>query len=759
MTRSLVRLRRVLAGTLLTGSIAACNDSTKPPTPSAVTAVTATAVAGTVGEVTTTPITVRVTDAGGTALSNQTVTFSVVDGGGSITPATVTTSSAGEATTTWRLGQTAGVQRAQAVVAGVATGVTFTATAAAGAPSVVAVSTGDNQSAPAGSVLATAPAVIVRDRFQNPVPGVSVVYSIIAGNGTLVSPGSTTNASGVASANGWRLGTTVGPNRLSALVVASGVTANPIVFTANSTAGAAATIAPQTATVLSAVVGTIVTPLPSVRLVDASGNPVAGAQVNFVGSAGSTVSGNTKLTDANGIATVDSWILGGTAGNYTLTATSGALTAAVFTASARAATAASVSIAAGNNQSVTVGRPVATEPSVRVVDAFGNPIAGVEVVFDVISGGGTAVARRPVTNANGVAEVGGWTLGDAPGTNTLRATVTGSGIASNPVLFTATALAGVPATVTIVAGNNQSALAGTVLPVAPSVQVRDNRGNAVSGTTVSFIVSSGGGTVSPATVTTNGAGVATVTSWTIGTTVGAQTLIARVAGVPDVLFNATSTAGAPANLTASTVTAIGLVTVNGFVSPMPAVRVTDSQGNPVQGAAVTFTLDAGTGSAITGATQNTDANGVATLGAWRVGTVAGETARVRATVAGLSLTPGTEPQFTATTAASAPFAINVAPSSVLSQAGTASTAVATVPAVRITDSFGNAVVNQTVTFSVAAGNGTIGASASSVIVSTDLNGVATSLSWTLPAGSGTRTLTATLNSNSALVINFTATVP
>src|SRR6476661_6340176 len=284
MTRSLVRIRHVMAGALLLGSAVACNDkTTAPPAPAALTPITSTAVTGTVGENATSLLTVRVVDASGNALSNQTVTFSVVDGGGSVTPATVTSSSTGEASTTWRLGNTAGVQRAQAVVTGVATGVTFTATAAPGAPSVVALSAGDNQSALAGSLVPTAPAVIVRDRFQNPVPGVSVVFNVIAGNGSLATPGATTNASGVATADGWRLGTTVGLNRLCALVVASGVTANPIVFTANGTAGNAASITTLSATTLSGVVGATVTPLPSVRVVDASGNPVTGTQVTFTG--------------------------------------------------------------------------------------------------------------------------------------------------------------------------------------------------------------------------------------------------------------------------------------------------------------------------------------------------------------------------------------------------------------------------------------------------------------------------------------------
>lgn len=756
MLPTLVRNRRFLATAVMLAGLAACNDKTNaPPPPAVINAVTPVAVSGTVGEIATTPLTVRVVDAAGAAVGNATVTFSVTEGGGTVTPTTVTTTSNGEATSSWRLGNTAGVQRAQALVAGVTTGVTFTAQAAPGAPSVVAVSAGDNQSALAGSVLTTAPAVIVRDRFNNPVPGVSVVYSIIAGNGSLASPGATTNASGVATADGWRLGNAVGINRLSALVVASGVTANPIVFNANGTAGTAASLQSVTATTLSGLVGTTVTPAPSVRLVDASGNPVSGAQVTFTGSAGSTVAPGVRLTDGNGVAAVDSWLLGGNAGNYTLTATSGALTPVTFTAAARASTASSVAVNAGNNQTVTVGRPVAIEPSVRVVDAFGNPVAGVEVVFDVTSGGGTAVSRRPITNASGIAEVGGWTLGDTPGANTLRATVTGNGIANNPIIFQATATAGVPTTVTILAGNNQSALAGTVLPVSPSVQVRDNRGNAVSGATVSFLVNAGGGSVAPASVTTNASGIATVATWTLGTTVGAQSLIARVAGVPDVVFNATATAGAPAAISAVSVTGIGQVVANQFATPLPSVKVVDAVGNPVPGATVTFVLDVAAGSAITGATQTTGADGIATLGAWRVGTVAGQTAFVRATVTGLTLPTSSEPTFTATTIAGTASTINVSPASVASQGGLASTAVAIAPGVRITDQFGNAVANQTVTFTAAAGNGTVVGTS----VQTDLNGVAAVTSWTMPAGSGVRTLTAQVSAVPSLTLNFTATVP
>jgi hypothetical protein len=43
-----------------------------------------------------------------------------------------------------------------------------------------------------------------------------------------------------------------------------------------------------------------------------------------------------------------------------------------------------------------------------------------------------------MTGSNGVATVGSWTIGASPGSDTLTATVTGSGITGNPVTFTAT---------------------------------------------------------------------------------------------------------------------------------------------------------------------------------------------------------------------------------------------------------------------------------------------------------------------------------
>jgi hypothetical protein len=80
------------------------------------------------------------------------------------------------------------------------------------------------------------------------------------------------------------------------------------------------------------------------------------------------------------------------------------------------------------------------------------------------------------------------------------------------------------------AGNNQSAMAGAVLPTRPAVLVRDGAGNPLPGRAVTFSVSTGAGTVVDAIVTTDAAGIARVGSWTLGATADLNTLVATVAG-------------------------------------------------------------------------------------------------------------------------------------------------------------------------------------------------------------------------------------
>ena len=109
------------------------------------------------------------------------------------------------------------------------------------------------------------------------------------------------------------------------------------------------------------------------------------------------------------------------------------------------------------------------------------------------------------------------------------------------VMFAAVALAGcgadtagpngdgaTPSAVAVVSGNGQVGLVGSKLAVPLAVKVTAS-GSTVRGASVSFVVTTGAASVSPATTTTDTAGVAK-TQLTLGTTPGNVTVTATVAG-------------------------------------------------------------------------------------------------------------------------------------------------------------------------------------------------------------------------------------
>ncbi len=181
------------------------------------------------------------------------------------------------------------------------------------------------------------------------------------------------------------------------------------------------------------------------------------------------------------------------------------------------------------------------------------------------------------------------------------------------------------------AGDTQSATVGQPVAIAPSVRVVQGS-TPVSGTSVTFTVASGGGSVAGGSVTTDANGVASVTSWTLGTTAGANTLTASVSGVSgSFTFSATGTPGPAANIIKSAGDAQVLKTRQA-VTVRPAVRVTDQFGNNIGAVQVTFAIAAG-GGTITGPTQSTGTDGVATVGSWTMGTSATQN-RLTATIPG-----------------------------------------------------------------------------------------------------------------------------
>ncbi|MDP9202350.1 MAG: hypothetical protein M3P26_10535 [Gemmatimonadota bacterium] len=93
------------------------------------------------------------------------------------------------------------------------------------------------------------------------------------------------------------------------------------------------------------------------------------------------------------------------------------------------------------------------------------------------------------------------------------------------------------ASVAIAAGNNQKGFVRAALPVNPSLQVKDQYGNPVPGIAIAFTVTSGGGSVGPVSVASDGSGLA-ATSWTLGQSVGHNQLTATALGLAPLSFDA-----------------------------------------------------------------------------------------------------------------------------------------------------------------------------------------------------------------------------
>ena len=172
---------------------------------------------------------------------------------------------------------------------------------------------------------------------------------------------------------------------------------------------------------------------------------------------------------------------------------------------------------------------------VQIRDQNGNPLEGVAVTFEVTAGGGTLSATTATTDADGLASAT-LTLGRDPGSNTVTARVS----ELNPVIFSATGLA-TPTTAEAISGDEQQGAVGTLMPEPFVVEVRDQNGNPIEGIAVTFEVTAGGGTLSATTATTDADGRAASTL-TMGSQLGANTVVTTVAGLDPVTFTATARA-------------------------------------------------------------------------------------------------------------------------------------------------------------------------------------------------------------------------
>jgi hypothetical protein len=305
-------------------------------------------------------------------------------------------------------------------------------------------------------------------------------------------------------------------------------------------------------------------------------------------------------------------------------------------------------VVSGDGQTAVVGHELA--PLVVKVTSGGNPVAQQVLNFRVVSGGGSVYGGTELTDPDGIAQEI-WTLGTKASDVQkveVRAVESSTGAEKVFATFMGTALADKAAKLTAAAGDNQAALAGSTVLVAPAALVTDQYGNPIAGVSVTFAVATGGGSATGLSQTTNATGVATVGTWTLGTAAGTNTLTAATPGL--------ALAGSPVTFMAvgTTGTAAQLVLVSGndqSASPgstlpnKPTVRVIDGNGNGVPNVAVTFTVTSGGGSidgvgsvtTLTSAGTTSMPAGSAAV-SWTLGPAAGPNT-LQATAVGLSGSP------------------------------------------------------------------------------------------------------------------------
>ena len=207
----------------------------------------------------------------------------------------------------------------------------------------------------------------------------------------------------------------------------------------------------------------------------------------------------------------------------------------------------------------------------QALDSIGRPIAGTPVGYQ-IDVRDTAYARIPD------ATVGRVVAKSRRGVARVIASLLTGQADTTPLVVQPK-----PTAIAVTAGNNQGGTAGSVLPqpVTFRVTAADAQGDAY--VPVTFAIATGAGSLGAATGTTDANGNVSVT-WTLGATVGGQSVTGTVAGL------------APATASATATVALGTITLSvpgglvGIGAPNLAV-VTLSPPAPAGGVTVTVTSD------------------------------------------------------------------------------------------------------------------------------------------------------------------------
>lgn len=478
--------------------------------------------------------TAQALDASGTAIPGTPIIWS------SLNPTIATVSASGA-------GTAIAVRGATRIVAQLLTGPSdsVTVNVLPVAKSITSV-TGSGQSNSAGLPLANPLIVRVTAADGNGVAGIPVIFSVTTGGGSVTSP-ATTDASGAASAV-WTLGPTVGAQS----VTASSGALESVTFAANATSPAptklVTTASPGSGTTDGTLGNFVVTVLDAANNVATSFTGSVGVALNG-GTAGALLSWSTSVSAVAGVATFSGLKINKVGTGYSLTAsskdlasaTSGAFDVLPGAASKLAFTSQPIGGLAGT--SIGTVSIAVKDNADNVVTSYDKPVSvaiGVNPAAGVLSGTVTANAVA------GIATFGNLTINRSGNGYTLVASGNGL-VGATSQSFGMTA--GAPVALFLLSGGGQTGASATALAEPIGVRVTDVNGNPVGGTSVSFAVTLGGGSVTPTTATTDELGRAQ-TVWTLGSA-GAQSLAVSGSGLKPSPLVVNATATGPLSFTAT----------------------------------------------------------------------------------------------------------------------------------------------------------------------------------------------------------------
>ena len=509
-------------------------------------------------------------DGQGAPIANAPIVFTSLDA----TRATLTARNAGAGTTTTLRGNARVL--AQLVTGAADDTVTLVVLPRPG--SLVIVSGGGQTAAPTAA-LATPVTVRLLATDGQPLANASVGASPAVGSGSIIPSSPFTDANGLYTFT-WTLGAAAGtqtvtlqsPGVTNLVVNATAVvaTATQLVITQEipATSYAAGDSLPALVVEARSAGGARDTTFAdSVFLSFGAGSPV-----------GATFTGAARVRAAAGIARFDNFRLTRAGITYRLAVSAAGLTPDTSnTVSITPRAASVIALSAGGGQAAAPGAVLPQPVVVRAADLYDNPVAGVIVGFGVANG--SVAAALDTTDVTGLASTA-WTLGAAPGVQTLTATA--AGLTGSPLSVTATATSGVATTTLAPQFDTLTAIGANRLFVATA----RNAANAVVPGAFTWL------SRNPAIATVNDSGrVVAVTNgetWVLATEAGGTRDSARIvvqqrlASITVTPGNRNIYLGAQFTFTASAVDGLGvpLASQPTFVwsSGTPAVATLDSLG-------------------------------------------------------------------------------------------------------------------------------------------------------------------------------------